>query len=152
VPVSIVGGDLFSSKAQTLVCTVNTVGVMGAGVAKEFKARYPDMFQAYKRACRDYFFMKHRNFIYDDVSGVKILCMPTKQHWRFPSKVEWVRTALKDIAAKYEEYGITSMAMPPPGCGNGGLLWWEEVEPVVRKILDPLPIEITVYIPPYWVH
>lgn len=150
--VRICGGDLFSSPAQTLVCTVNTIGVMGAGVAKVFKEKYPDMFQAYKRACRDGHFRKYRTFFYRVSDTRNVLCMMTKGHWKYPSKPEWVEASLHEIARRYQEYGITSLALPPPGCGNGGLLWWEEVEPLVSSILGPLPIPVDVYVPKNWLH
>jgi O-acetyl-ADP-ribose deacetylase (regulator of RNase III) len=150
MPVTVFGGSLFDSKAQTLVCTVNTVGVMGAGVAKVFKERWPEMFQAYKRACRDDYFRKHSTWLFKVSDDLQILCMVTKGHWRYPSKPEWVEASLQEMARRYEDYGITSLALPPPGCGNGGLLWWEEVWPLVERHLDPLPISVNVYIPEDW--
>lgn len=150
MPVTIYGGNMFDSNAQTLVCTVNTVGAMGAGVAKVFKEKWPDMFQAYKRACRDDYFRKRSTWLFKVSDDLQILCMVTKYHWRFPSKPEWVESSLREIAVRYKEYGITSMAMPPPGCGNGGLLWWEEVWPMMEEQLDDLPIPIGVWIPPDW--
>jgi len=150
MPVFFVEGSIADSDAQTITCTVNTVGVMGAGVAKWFKEQYPTLYVAYKRACRGYFFRTNRNFLWDHSPTRKVLCMPTKMHWKNPSKIEWIEAALNDIAKNYEKYGITELAMPPPGCGNGGLLWWEEVEPVVSRILGPLPLKTTVYLPYGW--
>jgi O-acetyl-ADP-ribose deacetylase (regulator of RNase III) len=150
MPISLVAGDMFTSEAQTLVCTVNTVGAMGAGVAKTFKEKWPEMFEAYKRACRDDYFRRNSTWLYRVSDDLQILCMVTKGHWRYPSKPEWVETSLREIARRYQEYGITSIAMPPPGCGNGGLLWWEEVAPMVFRRLGVLPIPVDVYLPFDW--
>jgi O-acetyl-ADP-ribose deacetylase (regulator of RNase III) len=149
MPIIETTGNLLKSPAQTLVCTVNTVGVMGAGIAKAFKLAYPAMFLAYKKACYNYFFTHQKNFVYDVSEERKILCLPTKHHWMYPSKLEWVETALKDLARRYEDYGITEIAMPALGCKNGGLDW-EDVKPLIYQYMDPLPITVYLYPPDTW--
>lgn len=150
MPLQLCSGDMFASQAQTLVCTVNTVGAMGAGVALAFKQKWPAMFEAYKRACRDRHFLRNATWLYKVSDDLQILCIVTKGHWRHPSKVEWVDSSLREMAERCQEYGVTSIAMPPPGCGNGGLLWWEEVSPLVFRRLGALPILVEVYIPTNW--
>ena len=140
-------GNILVSSAQTLVVPVNTEGVMGKGLAEQFKRGFPEVYPAYKRACRDRYFARHRNFLYP-VKDKIILCMPTKTLWRYPSKIEWIETAVKDIALNYEKYGITELAIPPVGCGEGNLPW-ESVKPLLYKYLDPLPITVQVYVPPH---
>ncbi len=138
-------GNLFQSPAQTLVNTVNTVGVMGKGIAKQFKARYPDMFADYKKYCDDKSLTTGKLWLYRTPNRW-ILNFPTKQHWRSKSRVEWIHAGLEKFAATYAEQGITSIAMPQLGCGNGGLDWETQVQPVVENVLGDLEIPIYIYI------
>lgn len=141
-------GDILQSTAQTLVCPVNTEGAMGKGLAEQFKHRYPKMYEAYKKACRRLYFTRFRNYVYSVSEERKILCLPTKMHWRYPSKIEWIDAALRDVARLYELHGITELAIPAIGCGEGHLAW-EEVKPLIYKYLDPLPIKVYLYLPDY---
>jgi O-acetyl-ADP-ribose deacetylase (regulator of RNase III) len=141
-------GDILQSTAQTLTCPVNTEGVMGKGLAEQFKRRYPKMYEAYKKACRRFYFARHRNFVYSVSEERKVLCLPTKTLWRYPSKIEWIETALRDVAHNYELYGITELAMPPIGCGEGGLVW-DDVKRLIYQYLEPLPIKVYLFLPPY---
>ena len=139
-------GDMFSSDAQTLVNTVNCVGVMGKGVALIFKERFPEMFQDYARRCARKAVKLGEPYVYEDKSGVKILNFPTKDHWRSASRLSDIEMGLKHLAEHYEDWGIESMAMPPLGCGNGGLDW-SEVGPLIYQNLHSLPIDIEVFAP-----
>lgn len=116
-------GNMFESQAQTLVNTVNCVGVMGKGIAKEFKKRFPDMFRDYAERCKRGDVNPGVPYIYTDLLGNSIVNFPTKDHWRSPSKLEDVIRGLDIFADKYHEWGIKSVAFPPLGCGNGGLEW-----------------------------
>ncbi len=139
-------GDMFESKAKTLVNTINCVGVMGKGVALEFKNRYPNMFKDYVDRCKSKSVKPGVPYYYADLLGTSIINFPTKDDWRSQSDINYVINGLKWFIDNYEELGITSVAFPPLGCGNGGLLW-EDVGPIMYKALSPLPIEIEVYAP-----
>ena len=137
---------MFSTNAQTLVNTVNCVGVMGKGVALKFKERFPDMFEDYARRCERKAVKLGEPYLYEDKSGIKILNFPTKDHWRSASRLSDIESGLTFLAAHYERWGIKSMAMPPLGCGNGGLSW-SEVGPLIYQKLKSLPIDIDVFAP-----
>lgn len=139
-------GDMFSSDAQTLVNTVNCVGVMGKGVALHFKKRYPEMFQDYVRRCERKQVKLGEPYVYEDMSGIKILNFPTKDHWRSASRLSDIEKGLTYLVEHYEQWGIKSISMPPLGCGNGGLNW-TEVGPLIYQKLHKLPINIEVYAP-----
>ncbi|MBR5523472.1 MAG: macro domain-containing protein [Akkermansia sp.] len=139
-------GDLFLSAAQTITNTINCVGVMGKGVALAFKNRFPEMYEDYKRRCRKGIVEPGKPYLYNELDGTSILMFPTKRHWRQLSRIEDIEQGLFHLASHYKEWGITSLAMPPLGCGNGGLLW-ADVAPLVYRVLHKLPIEITLYAP-----
>jgi O-acetyl-ADP-ribose deacetylase (regulator of RNase III) len=140
-----VGGDLFESPAQTLVNTVNTVGVMGKGVAKRFREIFPEMFREYQLLCEErelrigslhFYRANHKN----------VLNFPTKKHWRNSSKVEWIEQGLDAFIDMYEESGITSIAFPPLGCGNGELNFERQVKPVMEEYLSNISIPVYVHL------
>ena len=136
-------GDIFSSPAQTIVNTVNTVGVMGKGIALEFKKRYPSMFESYKIACEKKRLKTGRLMLFYEADHW-VLNFPTKEHWRAPSKLEYIEQGLNKFIEIYAEYGITSIAFPKLGCGNGELDW-NDVKPLMEKYLKDLPIDIYIY-------
>lgn len=136
-------GDIFSTPAQTIVNTVNTVGVMGKGIALEFKNRYPDMFDNYKIACEKKKLKIGRLMLcYEPDHWV--LLFPTKEHWRKPSRLEYIEQGLIKFTNIYAESGITSIAFPKLGCGNGELNW-DEVRVLMEKYLKGLPIDVYIY-------
>ena len=137
--------DLFESPAQVLVNTVNTVGVMGKGIAKRFKDIYPDMFLQYQTYCERNLIDIGKLWIYK-TPHKWILNLPTKKHWRSPSKLEYIEEALIKFVETYEEKGITSISFPLLGCGNGGLDWENQVKPLMEKYLKPLPIEVFIHL------
>ena len=139
-------GDLFASRAQALVNTVNCVGVMGKGVAEQFKKRFPAMFEDYKSRTDRKAVRLGEPYLYGDRSGTQIVNFPTKDHWRSPSRLSDIERGLDYLAAHIAEWGITSLALPPLGCGNGGLEW-SEVGPLICRKLQGLPIDIEVYAP-----
>ena len=139
-------GDLFASQAQTLVNTVNCVGVMGKGVAQEFKKRWPAMFAEYAERCQQKQVRPGRPYVYDNGTGKLILNFPTKDHWRSPSKLADIETGLDWFVQHAAGWGITSVAFPPLGCGNGGLEW-AEVGPMMYAKLSKLNIPVEMYAP-----
>ena len=136
-------GDLLSSPAQVQVNTVNTVGVMGKGIALQFKNKYPQMFAAYQKACEKQQLGIGRLYLWKSPEKW-VLMFPTKRHWRNPSKIEYVESGLKEFVDSYERLGVDSIAFPRLGCGNGGLEW-SVVKPIMEKYLSPLPINIYIY-------
>lgn len=139
-------GDLFASNAQTLVNTVNCVGVMGKGVALEFKKRFPRMARDYEDRCARKQVRVGEPYLYADETGTRIINFPTKDHWRSASRLADIESGLDHLATHADEWGITSLALPPLGCGNGGLAW-SEVGPLIYAKLHGLPFQIEVYAP-----
>jgi len=139
-------GDLFASRGQTLVNTVNCVGVMGKGVALEFKKRFPAMFEDYVRRCERKAVRLGEPYLFRDASGQSIVNFPTKAHWRSPARLKDIDLGLDHFVAHFGEWGITSVAIPPLGCGNGGLEW-SEVGPLIYRKLHGLTIDVEVYAP-----
>lgn len=137
-------GNIFDSPAQVIVNTVNTVGVMGKGIALEFKKRYPDMFVAYRSACEKHQLTTGKLMLWR-APDHWILMFPTKQNWRNPSKLEYIEQGLLKFVNTYSERNISSIAFPKLGCGNGELDW-NIVKPLMEKYLKPLPIDIYIYI------
>ncbi len=136
-------GDIFSSPAQVLVNTVNTVGVMGKGVAHEYKLRYPLMFDAYCRACSDGT-IQVGNLMLCRLYRKWILLFPTKVHWKNPSQMEYIESGLIKFSQVWDKMGVDSIAFPKLGCGNGKLDW-NEVKPIMEKYLSDLPIPVYIY-------
>lgn len=135
--------NIFDSPAQTLVNTVNLVGVMGKGIALEFKSRYPAMFKAYKNLCDRNEFEIGKLHLWR-AEDHWILNFPTKTTWKKPSKLEYIEAGLRVFVDSYREMGITSIAFPPLGCGNGNLNW-ADVRPVMEKYLSRLEIPVYVH-------
>lgn len=138
-----VKGDIFDSPAQTIVNPVNTVGVMGKGLALSFKKRYPEMFESYRRACDKHLLTTGKLMLFR-AQDHWILLFPTKEDWRNPSKLEWIEAGLRKFTETYAAKGITSVAFSKLGCGCGGLLW-KDVKPVMEKYLEELPIAVYIY-------
>lgn len=143
-------GNILESEAEALVNTVNTVGVMGKGVALQFKKEFPNNFQSYSKACKEGKIEIGKLFVSKDSSissGEKLIInFPTKKDWRKPSDYEYIKSGLLDLKRVISEYGIKSVAMPPLGAGSGGLNW-EVVKKLIQDYLQNLPIDIIVYEP-----
>lgn len=139
--------SLFDSPAQTLVNTVNTVGVMGKGIAAAFKKLYPDMYGQYRHLCQEGKLTIGTLHIYRTANKI-IVNFPTKEHWRRPSRVEYIEAGLRKFVEHYGDYGISSVSFPQLGCGHGELDWETEVQPVVERYLRRLPIPVFVHIYP----
>lgn len=137
--------SLMDSTAQTVVNTVNCVGVMGKGIAAEFKARFPAMFEAYQEICEQRLLEPGKLWLWKSAEQW-VLNFPTKVHWRNPSRLEWIELGLQKFAAEYQRRAITEISFPRLGCGNGNLDW-DDVRPIMERYLSPLPI--TIYIHDY---
>jgi O-acetyl-ADP-ribose deacetylase (regulator of RNase III) len=135
--------SLFDSPAQTLVNTVNTVGVMGKGIAKTFRDRYPAMFAEYKKLC-DRSELAIGNLHLWKGDNRWILNFPTKTTWRLPSKLEYIEKGLETFVQNYEKMGIVSASFPPLGCGNGNLNW-DDVKVLIERYLSNVSIPIYVH-------
>ncbi|WYA78390.1 hypothetical protein [Escherichia phage EC.W2-6] len=133
--------NVFTVDVQTVTCTVNLVGVMGAGVAKEYKRRYPEAFERYKVACNSGF--QIGQLLLQRLNDGRLgLCFPTKKHWRNRSEIEWIEQGLQKLLLTYKDKGITSLAITPLGCGNGGLDYQSQVRPIMFKYLNQMDIPV----------
>lgn len=143
-------GNLLTANTQALVNTVNTVGVMGKGIALQFKDQFAENYRIYAAAC------KRKEFNIGDLLVVKensmdgekiIINFPTKTEWFRKSQYEYIEKGLQKLVEVIKEYQITSIAIPPLGCGNGGLKW-EKVKPMIEKHLGHLTdVDIQVFEP-----
>lgn len=143
-------GNLLDAEVEAVVNTVNTVGVMGKGIALMFKEAFPDNFRLYEAACKAKEVRIGRMFVTErrELIGPKwIINFPTKQHWRQPSKLEWVVEGLKDLRAFIHDKGIRSVAIPPLGSGNGGLEWPRVRAAIESALGDMDDVNIVVYEP-----
>lgn len=140
-------GDIFQSEAQTLVNTVNCVGIMGKGIAAEFKKRFPEMFKDYVARCERKGIKVGVPYLFkESMFPPQIINFPTKTHWREASCIEDIEKGLKILSEKYKEWDVESIAIPPLGCGNGQLLW-ESVGPLIYKYVSKWDIPVKMYAP-----
>lgn len=119
-------GDLFSVEVDALVNTVNCVGVMGKGIALQFRRKFPDNYKAYKNACKKNEVQLGKMFIFEKsplISPKLIINFPTKRHWRDKSQLKDIDSGLNALIDDIERLKIKSIAVPALGCGNGGLNW-----------------------------
>lgn len=138
-------GNIFSTKHQTLVNTVNCFGVMGAGIALEFRYRYPDMFEKYVAFCEKQLIQIGKLWIYEiPNSDKKILNFPTKHHWKYETKPEFIHKGLQKFVETYKEKGIKSIAFPVLGAQNGGLDKEQSLE-IMHNYLSKCDIPIEIY-------
>jgi len=148
--ISNANGNLLENDAEALVNTVNCVGFMGKGIALQFKQAYPDNFEAYRQACRDKQVQPGRMFVFATgaMIGPKyIINFPTKNHWRGKSRAEDIRVGLKALIEEIKRLGIRSIAVPPLGCGLGGLAW-KDVSPLIEKAFAEVPgVHVFLYPP-----
>jgi O-acetyl-ADP-ribose deacetylase (regulator of RNase III)/uncharacterized protein YwgA len=139
-------GDILKSNAQTLVNTVNCVGIMGKGIALKFKEQFPDMFNDYVERCNRNEVRLGKPYLFKRLTPPWILNFPTKGHWRSVSRIEDIVKGLKYLLQHYKEWGITSLAVPPLGCGQGQLEW-KIVGPTLYRYLNKLDIPVELYAP-----
>lgn len=149
--IKLTSGDLLrQSDVDAIVNTVNCVGVMGKGIALQFKKKWPENFKAYERACKNAEVEIGKMFVFDSGGLVKpnyIINFPTKKHWRGVSKFEYITKGLADLVSVIKEHKIKTIAMPPLGCGNGGLDW-DIVKPLIERAFESLPnVEVRLFEP-----
>ena len=147
--VTIINGNIFNSKAQTIVNTVNCVGVMGKGIALVFKLRYPSMFEVYQEYCKQKLIAVGKLWIYKgEPSDPWVLNFPTKTHWKLPSEYEYIEKGLQKFIDTYKEKGITSIAFPLLGAFNGGLDKDRVMDIMISYLSQcDIPVEIYQYDP-----
>jgi O-acetyl-ADP-ribose deacetylase (regulator of RNase III) len=151
MPITQGTGNLLTQDVDALVNTVNTEGIMGKGIALQFKKAWPAMFKDYEAACKRGDVTLGRMHVWEtgSLTGPRyIINFPTKGHWRARSKLVDIETGLRDLTRVIRELGITSIAIPPLGCGNGGLDW-REVEPRMRRALEPFAdaVDVRIFAP-----
>lgn len=142
-------GNLLDARAEALVNTVNTVGVMGKGIALMFKERFAENFRRYAAACKAKEVRIGKMFVTEvgELDGPRwIVNFPTKQHWRGDSRIEWITEGLQDLRRFLIENRVKSIAIPPLGAGNGGLNW-AEVRPQIEEALAGLDTNVIVFEP-----
>jgi O-acetyl-ADP-ribose deacetylase (regulator of RNase III) len=145
-------GNLFEAKAEALINAVNCVGIMGKGIALQFKQKFPvDYFNAYKLACQKDELAIGSVQVYELKNAQNnpryIINFPTKNHWREQSKIEDIESGLESLVEAIEQYGIKSIALPALGCGLGGLDY-AEVKPLIEKAFVDLPnVEVLLFMP-----
>ncbi|MBR2388817.1 MAG: macro domain-containing protein [Clostridia bacterium] len=133
-------GTVFNTNADAIVNTVNTVGVMGAGLALEFALRYPKMCSYYEQKCKSYQ-IKTGKVEYFMGENKTIILFPTKQHFKYPSQIEWIEQGLINFVETHKQHSFKSVAFPKLGTLNGGLQW-NQVQQLMEKYLAPLDITI----------
>ncbi len=132
-------GDMLGEDVEALVNAVNCVGVMGAGIALQFKKAFPENFKAYRKACGKQEVQPGRMFVFamKELNNPRyIINFPTKRHWREKSCMEDIEAGLQALAAEIRKYGIRSIAIPPLGCGLGGLSWLA-LKPCIEVAMRP---------------
>lgn len=143
-------GNIMDSSAEALVNTVNTVGVMGKGIALQFKQAFPHNYEVYKNACANGQLTTGKIIAVKDselLLGERLIInFPTKQHWKMPSKYEYIESGLTALVAYLKGHAVKSLAMPALGCGNGGLEW-QKVKLMIEQHLAGLDIAVWVYEP-----
>ena len=139
--ITLKNGDLLKTQADALVNTVNCVGVMGKGVALQFKKAFPDNFKAYEKACTAGLVQPGKMFIFDagDLMHTRyIINFPTKRHWKGKSRMEDIEAGLPVLVEEIKRLKIKSIAIPPLGCGNGGLDW-KQVRALIEQAFASMP-------------
>lgn len=148
--ITVVPGDLLTAEVEALVNAVNTVGVMGKGLALAFRQAYPAMYRDYRRAAQEGRLALGRMHVWStgaEAGPRYVINFPTKRHWRSASRLADVEAGLADLVATIDRLGLRSLAVPALGCGHGGLPW-PDVEPLIRTALDRRPAVRVLLHPP----
>jgi O-acetyl-ADP-ribose deacetylase (regulator of RNase III) len=148
--IEIANGNILEADAEALVNTVNCVGAMGKGLALQFKQAFPANYKAYEAACRAGEVVPGEMFIFDNGRLNKpryIIDFPTKRHWRDNSRIEDIQSGLRALIEDVRRLGIRSIAVPPLGCGLGGLNW-RDVRPMIENSFSELPDVSVLLFPP----
>ncbi|PSB00386.1 macro domain-containing protein [Merismopedia glauca] len=142
----LIRGDLLAANAQILVNPVNCVGVMGKGLALQFKRTYPDNYTAYRQACDTGLVHPGKVFSYREANGIWIANFPTKRHWRDTSLMEDIELGIVDLVQFTRTIKARNIAIPPLGCGLGGLKW-SEVKPSIIQAFGNDSITLMLFEP-----
>lgn len=144
-----VKGDLLAAKTEAVVNTINTVGAMGKGIAKQFANKYPELLRVYRQKCKEKKINTGEMFVFElDTDNPKIIInFPTKKHWIDNSKMSYIIDGLKSLVEEIQQRNIKSISIPPLGCGNGNLEW-KNVKPLIEEAFQVLPeVEVIIYEP-----
>ncbi len=139
-------GDILESKAHAIVNTVNCVGVMGKGIALEFKKKFPEMYEDYEKRCKAHEVNLGKPYLYKYLIGSWVINFPTKGHWRTVSRLSDIEEGLDFLEKHYKQWEIQSLAVPSLGCGHGQLEW-RVVGPILYRHLSRFDIPIEIYAP-----
>ena len=145
-----VTGNIFDSDVEAVVNTVNCVGVMGRGIALQFKQHYPENYNAYELACKRNEVVPGKMFVYElnQLMNPKyIINFPTKRHWRGASRIEDIEAGLADLAVVISDRQISTIALPPLGAGLGGLDWSTVRKMIVTELSRLSNVDIIVFEP-----
>jgi O-acetyl-ADP-ribose deacetylase (regulator of RNase III) len=150
VTITVVRGDLLTAEVEALVNAVNTVGVMGKGLALAFRQAYPAMYRDYRQAAQEGRLVVGRMHVWPtgaEAGPRYVINFPTKRHWRSASRLADIEAGLADLVASIDRLGLRSLAVPALGCGHGGLPW-SDVEPLIRSSLGHRPAVRVLLYPP----
>ena len=148
--IELIKGNLIEADAEALVNTVNTVGVMGKGIALQFKKAFPDNFKMYEQAAKNNKIQIGSVFVTETgkfTNPKYIINFPTKKHWRYPSKFEWIKEGLEDLKKFIIHNKIKSIAIPPLGCGNGKLKWTDVKLLIVNSLSEINDLKVLLFEP-----
>ena len=139
-------GDILREESEAVVNTVNCVGIMGKGIALEFKKQFPEMYEDYLQRCEKGEVKLGLPYLYKSFLPPWVLNFPTKEHWRSVSRIQDIAKGLEYLQKHYKEWNIQSLAVPPLGCGEGQLEW-KVVDPTLHRYLNQLDIPVELYAP-----
>lgn len=143
--IEFVKGNIIESDAHAIVNTVNCVGIMGKGLALNVKHVYPECYDDYKHACEQGKVRVGKMHVFKRQDGKYIINFPTKTHWRLPSSKYYIESGLTDLVDVINELKIKSIAIPPLGCGNGGLMWSEIRQIIVERLSKLENVHVIIY-------
>ncbi|HEY0088449.1 MAG TPA: macro domain-containing protein [Candidatus Lokiarchaeia archaeon] len=142
--INLISGNIFENSAEALVNPVNCVGVMGKGLALEFKKRFPKNFEYYRKTCFEPLGLVIGDLLLFKENEKWIVNFPTKIHWKDPSKIEYIQKGLKTLLQIVEEDRLKAIAIPPLGCGLGGLNW-NDVKKEIYEVFEKENVEVFLY-------
>ena len=144
--ITYVNGNILEFNGEAIINTVNCCGVMGAGLALQVKKKWPECFKAYQTAFNNKQLSVGKMFVWHNIKAPPkyIINFPTKNYWGHKSKIEYIDTGLQDLVRQINQLNITSIAVPPLGCGHGGLDW-SVVRPMIEEALVKVNSNICIY-------
>lgn len=147
--IKLLEGDIFSFTNAILVVPVNTVGAMGSGLAYPFRERFPLMYYRYQDLCRSGMLKMGKLWLCTLYSDVGLLCFPTKEDWRDPARLYYIKMGLNKFVKEHQRFIGKTVVFPPLGCGHGGLLE-EDVIPLMCNVLKPISHRVNIIILTKW--